>query len=92
MILPIYAYGQPVLKKKATDIDASYPELKELIENMWETMYHADGVGLAAPQVGLPIRMFVVDTEQVERKKPASTDAGIKKIFFNAQIIEEGGT
>ncbi|MFM8488220.1 MAG: peptide deformylase, partial [Bacteroidota bacterium] len=70
MILPIYAYGQPVLKKKATDIDASYPELKELIENMWETMYHADGVGLAAPQIGLPIRMFVVDTEQVERKKP----------------------
>ncbi len=91
MILPIYAYGQPVLKKKATDIDASYPELKELIENMWETMYHADGVGLAAPQVGLPIRMFVVDTEQVERKKPEITDAGIKKVFFNAQILEETG-
>ncbi|MBL7827646.1 MAG: peptide deformylase [Saprospiraceae bacterium] len=92
MILPIYAFGQPVLKKKATPIDAEYPELKELIDNMWETMYQADGVGLAAPQVGLAIRLFVVDTEQVERKKETEeTDRGIKSVFINAQIIEEGG-
>lgn len=92
MILPIYAYGQPVLKKKASPIEADYPELNALIENMWETMYHADGVGLAAPQIGLPIRLFVVDTEQVERKKETDeTDKGIKQVFINAQIVEDGG-
>lgn len=93
MILPIFAYGQPVLKKKATPIEADYPELKELIVNMWETMYHADGVGLAAPQIGLAIRLFVVDTEQVDRKKePVETDMGIKQVFINAEIVEEAGT
>ena len=62
MILPIYIYGQPVLRKKTTDIDPdNYPNLKELIDNMFETMYLADGVGLAAPQVGLTDRIFVVD-------------------------------
>lgn len=61
MILPIVAYGNPVLKKKAKDITKDYPKLDELIENMWETMYGAHGVGLAAPQVGLPIRLFVID-------------------------------
>ena len=62
MILPIYAYGQPVLKKVAEDITKDYPELENLIANMWETMYNAEGVGLAAPQIGLPIRLFLVDT------------------------------
>jgi len=66
MILPIYAYGQPVLKKVATDITAEYPDLKELIANMWETMYNAQGVGLAAPQIGLPIRLFILDSTQME--------------------------
>jgi len=63
MILPIVAYGDPVLKKKAKEIDKDYPKLNELIENMYETMYGAYGVGLAAPQIGLPIRLFLVDTE-----------------------------
>ena len=61
MILPIYTYGQPVLRKVAEDIDADYPELKELIQNMFETNERADGVGLAAPQIGLPIRVVIVD-------------------------------
>ncbi|MDX1754357.1 MAG: peptide deformylase, partial [Salinimicrobium sediminis] len=62
MVLPIIAYGDPVLRKKAKDIEQDYPNLKELIQNMWDTMYGAYGVGLAAPQVGLPIRIFLVDT------------------------------
>jgi len=63
MILPIYGYGEPVLRKVGEDITPEYPNLKETIANMYETMYHAHGVGLAAPQVGLPIRLFIVDTE-----------------------------
>lgn len=92
MILPIFAYGQPVLKKKATAIDASYPDLKELIDNMWETMYNADGVGLAAPQIGLGIRLFVIDTVEVERKGGAvETDTGLKQVFLNAEILDLHG-
>lgn len=92
MLLPIYAYGQPVLKKKAEQIAADYPDLQELIENMWQTMYHADGVGLAAPQVGLAIRLFVIDTLEIERKKEkADTDVGMKQVFINAEITEETG-
>ena len=83
MILPVYALGQPVLKKKAAEIDASYPELKSLIDNMWETMYFAKGVGLAAPQVGLSIRLFVVDTKQMYE---GEKDEGIKQAFINAKI------
>ena len=89
MILPIYAYGQPVLKKVAEEIDESYPNLQELIANMWETMYHADGVGLAAPQIGLSIRLFIVDTKQT--KEEGEEELGIKKVFINAEKIEEGG-
>lgn len=91
MLLPIYAYGQPVLKKVATPIDAQYPDLQELIANMWKTMYHADGVGIAAPQIGIGIRLFVIDTEQVERKKEhlVPTDMPIKQVFINAQILSE---
>ncbi|MCA0235932.1 MAG: peptide deformylase [Bacteroidetes bacterium] len=93
MILPIYAYGQPVLKKVATPITPEYPELSALIANMWETMYHADGVGLAAPQIGLSIRLFVIDTLQLERKKEEidPTDKGFKKVFINAEMLEETG-
>lgn len=65
MILPIYTYGQPVLRKVAEDITPDYPGLKELIQNMFETMQHADGVGLAAPQVGLPIRVVTIDRKSV---------------------------
>lgn len=96
MILPIYAYGQPVLKKVAEDITPDYPGLKELIENMWETMYQADGVGLAAPQIGLPIRLFVIDTHPKEEdgkdgEKKAPKHPPIKKVFINAHKIEESG-
>lgn len=92
MVLPVYAYGQPVLKKKAEPITQDYPELAQLLTDMWETMYHADGVGLAAPQIGQSIRIFVVDTEEVDRKgKEAETDQPIKKIFINAEMLEELG-
>jgi peptide deformylase len=92
MILPIYAYGQPVLKKVATEIGPDYPNLKELIENMWETMYNADGVGLAAPQVGLSIRLFIVDTAKpLENSKDEDAPKGIKKVFINAEMLEETG-
>ena len=89
MILPIYAFGQPVLKKVAEPISADYPDLKELLENMWETMYNAQGVGLAAPQIGKSIRLFLVDTDQLE--KDDMKEEGIKQVFINAQKIEEAG-
>jgi peptide deformylase len=87
MKMPIYAYGQPVLKKEAADIDRDYPQLEKLIADMWETMYHANGVGLAAPQVGLSIRLFVVDTIQMKDKEKAAE--GIKQVFINAEILDE---
>lgn len=89
MILPIFAFGQPVLKKRASEIDADYPELATLIANMYETMYHAHGVGLAAPQIGLSIRLFVVDTIQVMEE--GEKEKGIKKVFINPEKIEETG-
>ncbi len=90
MILPIYAYGQSVLKKQAVPIDADYPELATLIENMWETMYGAEGVGLAAPQVGLSIRLFIIDSTLM--MKEGEEDKGFKQVFINAEKIEETGT
>jgi len=96
MILPIVAYGDPVLRKKAKDITSDYPKLDELITNMWETMYNAHGVGLAAPQVGLPIRMFMVDTtpfaddDELTEAEQKQLD-GFKKVFINAVIEEEDG-
>ena len=89
MILPIFAYGQPVLKRKAKDIEPDYPGLEELIADMWETMYHADGVGLAAPQVGKPIRLFVVDTIQIMEE--GKETEGLKRVFINAHKVEEAG-
>lgn len=96
MIIPIVAYGDPVLRKKAKDISADYPNLKELIDNMWETMYGAYGVGLAAPQVGLPVRIFMVDTSPFAEDEDLSEEekqelAGLKKTFINARILEERG-
>ncbi len=89
MKLPIIAYGDPVLRRKAEDIPRDYPELDLLIANMFETMYGAHGVGLAAPQVGLSIRLFVIDAD------PFADDdeslKGFKKVFINARILEEGG-
>lgn len=89
MILPIYLYGQPVLRKVAKDITAEYPNLKELIGNMFETMYNADGIGLAAPQIGLDIRLFVIDLDPLAEDKPEY--AGFKKVFINPRIIESTG-
>jgi peptide deformylase len=89
MIYPIVAYGDPVLRKKAAAIDKNYPKLKEIIDNMFETMYHSLGVGLAAPQVGISIRLFVIDATPFKEDDPEAE--GFKKVFINAQIIEEAG-
>lgn len=89
MILPIIGYGNPVLKKKAGEIDATYPALDELIQNMWDTMYNASGVGLAAPQIGKSIRLFVIDASPFEDEEEWLKD--FKKVFINAQILEETG-
>lgn len=92
MLLPIYAYGQPVLKKVAHPITADYADLQALIENMWETMEHAEGIGIAAPQVGLSIRLFVVDTTDMKREKTDDpTDQPLRQVFINAQMVEELG-
>tara|TARA_B100000073_G_scaffold45993_1_gene34056 strand:+ start:735 stop:1316 length:582 start_codon:yes stop_codon:yes gene_type:complete len=96
MILPILPYGNPILKAKALEINKSYPKLKDLIKNMWDTMYSANGVGLAAPQIGLSIRIFVIDTfpfsEQEELSKKESMElSSFKKVFINPKIIEEYG-
>ena len=89
MVLPIYVYGQPVLRKVAEDIDPAYPNLKELIENMFETMDKADGVGLAAPQIGLPIRVVVVNLDVLSEDFPEYK--GFRKAYINAHILEVGG-
>jgi len=89
MILPIYAYGQAVLKKVGAPVEPDHPDLAELIANMWETMYEAQGVGLAAPQIGQAIRLFVVDTIQVMEE--GKEDEGIKQVFINAEKLEEAG-
>ena len=97
MILPIVAYGDPGLKKSSLDVSRDYPELPQLIENMFETMYHAKGVGLAAPQIGLNIRVFVVDgapfaDEEGEEPDPrAQGIATFKRVFINPVILEESG-
>ena len=96
MILPIVAYGDSVLRKKATEIEKEYPKLNELVSNMWETMYKANGVGLAAPQIGLPIRLFLVDTTPFSDDEEMSTEerdalSSFKKVFINAKISEEIG-
>src|SRR5688572_26757205 len=89
MILPIYAYGQPVLRKKSLPINQEYAGLEQLINDMFETMYSAKGVGLAAPQIGKDIRLFVVDTVQLDKKN--ETQTGIKKVFINAEVVDESG-
>lgn len=97
MILPIVAYGHPILRKISTDIAPDYPELSQLIANMWETMYHSNGMGLAAPQINKAIRLFVIDTEQVyekadeEDKEDFEGEIGFKKVFINAHILELNG-
>jgi peptide deformylase len=87
MIYPIVIYGSPVLRKVAEEIDKDYPELEKFVEDMWETMYVSDGVGLAAPQVGKSIRLFVIDGSPFEEDDPKLKD--FKKVFINAKIIDE---
>lgn len=89
MKLPIIAYGDPVLRQRTKEIDENYPELDTLIKNMFDTMYAAYGVGIAAPQIGLPIRLFVIDGEPYAEDDP--TMDGFKKVFINPHILEEGG-
>ena len=96
MILPIIAYGDPVLRKEGEEISSEYPHLTELIANMFETMYDAYGVGLAAPQVGLPIRLFVVDTTPFSEDEDLTAEEktqlqDFKRTFINAKILEETG-
>ena len=97
MILPIVAYGSPVLRKLCDDISPDYPGLEKLIADMWETMYNSNGVGLAAPQINVPIRLFVMDSEQIflnqeEDEKDDYPDApGYKGVFINAHIKKLNG-
>ena len=97
MILPIVAYGAQILRKVSASIDASYPALPKLLEDMWETMYSSNGVGLAAPQINKDIRLFVIDSAQIfESLEPHEIgkypDApGVKQVFINAKIVELAG-
>jgi peptide deformylase len=92
MILPIVAYGTPVLRKHSSAIDADYPGLEKLVADMWETMYNSNGVGLAAPQVNKDIRLFVIDSEQIflnqeeDEKGLYPDEPGFKGVFINAEI------
>ena len=92
MILPIVVYGDPVLKQVAKEIDKDYPKLEELIENMFETMYNAKGVGLAAPQIGRSIRLFVVDGSPFAEDENNCEMKDFVKVFINPEIVEESGT
>lgn len=95
MILPIRAYGDPILRKKGKAISPDYPQLKELIANMYDTMAGAHGIGLAAPQIGLDIRLFVVDVSPLAEDEDYADIADelkdFKKVFINAKILEESG-
>ena len=91
MILPIVAFGAPILRKKCVDITPEYPELETLLANMWETMYEARGVGLAAPQINKAIRLFLIDTTPFVEDEEEIEEVIVKKTFINARIIEEKG-
>ena len=97
MILPIVAYGSPILRKISHDIDANYPGLEKLLADMWETLYNSNGVGLAAPQINKDIRLFLVDSEQIfenqeeDEKGEYPDEPGYKGVFINAHVKELGG-
>ena len=96
MILPIVAYGAPILRKVSQEISPDYPQLDKLLEDMWETMYASNGVGLAAPQINRDIRLFVMDSEQIfgnlddDEMGKYPDEPGIKKVFINAHIVRNG--
>jgi peptide deformylase len=89
MTYPIVIYGHPVLRKVAQDIDKDYPELNQVIADLFETMYNSEGIGLAAPQIGKSVRIFVIDGTPLAEDEPELAD--FKKIFINARIIEKNG-
>ena len=97
MVLPVVAYGHPVLRKVCDEITPDYPDVQKLISDMWDTMYHTNGVGIAAPQVNKPVRIFVVDTIQIvegfdeQDKRDYPNEKGIRQVFINAHKIEETG-
>ena len=96
MIIPIYGYGEPVLRQVGEEISSDYPNLLAIINNMYDTMYNAFGVGLAAPQVGLPIRLFIIDTEPFSDSNDLTTEEQLqlknfKKTFINAKMLLEDG-
>lgn len=89
MILPVYIYGSPVLRKVAEEIGPDYPDLQQFIADMWDTMYYADGVGLAAPQVGKSVRLIVIDAAAIAQDDESAKD--FKKVLINPTIIERDG-
>ena len=96
MIIPIYGYGEPVLRQVGAEVSSEYPNLSAIIANMYDTMYNAFGVGLAAPQIGLPIRLFIIDTEPFSDSEDLSKEEksklkGFKQTFINAKILVEDG-
>ena len=91
MILPIVAFGAPILRKKCVDITPEYPEFEILLANMWETMYKASGIGLAAPQINKAIRLFLIDTTPFVEDEVETEEVIVKQAFINARIIEETG-
>ena len=90
MVLPVYLYGHPVIRKETEEIDASYPQLKELIENMYETMYATEGIGLAAPQIGLSIRLIVIDVNPMAEYFPECADVKLTLINPVLEVLEDG--
>lgn len=98
MIFPILAYGHPILRQVAEDITPAYPSLEKFISDMWDTMYHSNGVGLAAPQVGRPIRIFVLDSAQIfenmkedDDKEEYPDKPGTKQVFINPHVVAVNG-
>jgi len=92
MKLPIYAYGHPILRKETVEIEEDYPKLKQLLEDMFETMYYSKGMGLAAPQIGKNIRLFIIDTLQLDKEdRDETANEFVKEAFINPIIIEESG-
>lgn len=89
MVLPIYIIGSKVLRQVARDIDKDYPDLKQFIDDMFDTMYESDGIGLAAPQVGKDIRLFVIDSTPIGEDDPEFVP--VKQVFINAHIVERDG-
>lgn len=90
MVLPVYLYGHPVLRKTAAEVPADYPELDKLIADMWETMYHSDGVGLAAPQIGKAIKLIVIDGSVMAESFPECKDSRMALVNPELEVIEDG--